>query len=590
MKWMQLRSRRQLEFGGALTRWTLPVVIASAATPTFAQQSVLRASVAQNGSEGPRESTGAALSHDARFVAFESDSQRLTLRDANGLRDVFVRDTHAHTTQLVSADPTGRAVGGLSPRISDDGRWVAFVSGSPSVTAGDLNGQTDLFVRDTQLGVTRLASLRPSGGQLEFGVGPGQCDLSGNGQVVAFITLDRQSLPGDSELDADLFVRDLLTGASVCATLDFNGQPISAGAGIGAATPKLSRDGRYCAFAATFDSLAPGDTNGMLDVFVYDRVSAATTRVSVASSGAQGDGVSWAPSISADGRWVSFHSYSSGFAPGGGAGQSYLHDRTTGATELVSVNAFGVACFDGANPFVGAAISDDARWVAFQSASPELSVGGHGVYMRDRTLGVTTRVDGPMPGGVLDGEGGLPSLAGEGRWIAFTSYAQLVPGDTNGVGDVFLAATPANVPTSYCTAGVSSNGCAALLSVVGQPSIGATSPCSLALAQADGQASTHLFYGLSSLASAPLTWGAGAGFLCVKAPYARAVLAATSGSSGACDGSLSFDWSAYQLANPNALGQPFAPTLQLHVQAWVRDPASPKSSSLSNAIALPFTL
>lgn len=564
--------------------------IAGAGASATAQQSVIRGSVASDGSEAPRESTAPALSRDARFVAFESDSQRLTLRDLNGLRDVFLRDTHARTTQLVSADPTGRAVGGNGPRISDDGRKVAFVSSSPALTSGAFNGQSHVFVRDMLLGATTIASVGPSGGQLASGVAHGQFDLSGDGNVLAFVSSDSQILPGDNDLDADLFVRDLVSGAVVCATLDFNGQVIASPAPVGAVAPKLSRDGRYCVFHSNFATLVPGDTNESFDVFVFDRVTATTTRVSVSSSGAQGDGTSWISSISATGRWVSFQSSATTFAPNASNEyQAYLHDRATGITELLSVNSAGAGALGGASTWIGAAISEDGRWVSFQSDSPDLSNSGQGVFVRDRLLGATTRVDVPIASSTLDGPSAWPSLSGDGRWVAFASSAsQLAPGDNNGVVDVFLASTPANAPTSFCSAGTSSNGCSATLSVVGQPRVGGAAPCSLVLAQADGQSSTHLFYGLAAFGSAPPSWGGGSGFLCVKAPYQRIALAATQGSNGLCDGAVSFDWRAYQLAQLGALGQPFAPTLQLYVQAWVRDASAPGASNLSNATTLPF--
>ena len=127
-----------------------------------------------------------------------------------------------------------------------------------------------------------------------------------------------------------------------------------------------------------------GDTTGDMDVFVQDRMSGVVTRVSVASDGTQGNGVSGMPAISADGRFVAFESEASSLAPGG---------------------AFGVT----------------------------------GILIRDRDTGVTTRVGLALEGGTANADSRVPSLSADGRIVAFLSNAtNLVANDTNGVADIFL--------------------------------------------------------------------------------------------------------------------------------------------------------
>src|SRR5690606_11863360 len=130
--------------------------------------------------------------------------------------------------------------------------------------------------------------------------------------------------------------------------------------------PSISADGRFVAFQSVATNLVPGDTNGNNDVFVHDRQTGVTQRVSVASDGAQGNGISTTASISADGRFVAFQSAASNLVPGdtNGATDVFVHDRQTGVTERVSVASDGA---QGNANTSEASLSADGRYVAFQS-------------------------------------------------------------------------------------------------------------------------------------------------------------------------------------------------------------------------------
>jgi hypothetical protein len=141
-------------------------------------------------------------------------------------------------------------------------------------------------------------------------------------------------------------------------------------------------------------------------------------------------------------------------------------------------------------------------------------------------------------------------------------------------------------PTTYCTAGTSTNGCVPSISATGTPSVAASSGFTLDVANVEGQKQGLFFYGLSGQAIAP--WGAGSSFICVKSPTQRMGGLVSGGTANACDGAYSQDWLAFVAANPTALGAPYSAGQVVNAQAWYRDPPASKTTNLSNA--LEFTL
>ena len=207
----------------------------------------------------------------------------------------------------------------------------------------------------------------------------------------------------------------------------------------------ISADGRFVAFASEAPGLVPGDTNGVADVFLRDRRTGVTERVSVDSSGAQGNGESnsvLGHSISADGRFVAFGSLASNLVPGdtNGYGDIFVRDRRAGTTERVSVDSSG-----GQADHVSGwhSISADGRYVAFDSFANNLVPGDTNVatdvFVRDRVAGTTVRVSLGPGGAQPDHHSFFPSISADGTRVAYLSFARnLVPDDTNGVLDAFV--------------------------------------------------------------------------------------------------------------------------------------------------------
>jgi hypothetical protein len=318
----------------------------------------------------------------------------LVASDTNFASDIFFYDVHAASTVRVSVDSVGAQANGDSdfPDVSGDGNLVVFQSAASNLVAGDTNGQTDIFLRNMAAGTTTRVSVDSSGAEAN----------------------------------------------------NFSFQP------------RISADGRFVVFESAASNLVAGDTNGAWDVFVRDLTANVTTRVSVDSSGVQGNGMSGAPSISADGRFVLFESTASNLVPGdtNGASDVFLHDTLTGVTSRVSVGDVGQ---QGNGDSRIATISPSGRLVAFSSAANNLVAGDtngdYDIFVRDLVAGTTTRVNTSSSGGQaiygnVDPGSFYPAISGNDRYVAFDSGASnLVAVDVNPWPDVFVKDLQTGVTT-----------------------------------------------------------------------------------------------------------------------------------------------
>jgi Tol biopolymer transport system component len=289
-------------------------------------------SVGFDGTPANGTSLGASISGDGRFVAFASDASNLTPSGAIPFgRDVYVRDILTGTTEMVSVDASGQGTGGNAPPdISADGRFVAFGSFSPNLVPGDTNDAFDVFVRDRATGTTVRASVDSAG--VEGNAASTRPRISADGRFVAFGSEATNLVPGDTNGRRDVFVRDLLSGTTERVSVDSagneaNGQSDGPGIRGGLAFgPDISGDGRFVAFDSIATNLVPDDTNtcgpfyqspagACPDIFVRDRVAGTTVRVSVDSAGAQANAASTDPAISADGSVVAFFSPATNLVP-----------------------------------------------------------------------------------------------------------------------------------------------------------------------------------------------------------------------------------------------------------------------------------
>jgi len=418
--------------------------------PSALAQTTERVSVDSGGLQANSNSDFPSISSDGRYVAFQSDSSNLVPGDTNLSRDIFVHDRQMGQTTLVSVSSGGLQGNSSSydPSISPDGRFVAFESYASNLVTGDTNGWRDIFVHDRQTGQTTRVSV-DSGG-LQGNNASQYSGISYNGRFVSFYSWASNLVPGDTNGFQDAFVHDRQTGQTTRVSVDSGGLQGNGYSG----DPSISFDGRFVAVWSNASNLAPGDTNGRQDIFVHNRQTGQTTRVSLDSGGLQGNGDSQYPSISSDGRFVAFESSASNLVPGDTSGwrDIFVHDRQTGQTTRVSVDSGGLP----GNQHSGRpSISSDGRFVAFYSAASNFGVGDTNgefdIFVHDRQTGHTTRVS--VDSGGVQGNGycARPNVSPDGRFVAFYSEASnLVSGDTNNVPDVFVhAVDPLSPPGNY---------------------------------------------------------------------------------------------------------------------------------------------
>ncbi|MEE8519568.1 MAG: DUF6531 domain-containing protein [Dehalococcoidia bacterium] len=283
----------------------------------------------------------------------------------------------------------------------------------------------------------------PSGSQENENEDSYQPDISEGGRYVAFYSLASNLVVGDTNGTFDVFVHDRQTGATTRVSVDSAGNEATGGPPSGGSRePAISGDGRLVAFHSWATNLVTGDTNSDPDVFVHDRQTGATTRVSIDSSSGQGNNDSLDPDISGDGRLVAFRSSATNLVTGDTNGDFdvFVHDRQTGTTTRVSVDSAGN---QGNSDSYDPAVNGDGRLIAFRSFASNLVTGDTNgdfdVFVHDRQIGTTTRVSVDSAGNQGNSDSYDPAINGDGHFIAFRSSAtNLVAGDTNGVFDVFL--------------------------------------------------------------------------------------------------------------------------------------------------------
>jgi Tol biopolymer transport system component len=293
-----------------------------------------------------------------------------------------------------SSGPTPMATENRSdPAISGDGRFVAFAAG-------------EVYVFDRQADKRELVSVTGSGKRIEAG----KPQISQDGRFVAFV--GRNGI---------VYVRDRTAKTTSAVSVSTGGEAVAAG--MPEPSISMSGDGRYVTFSATAAALVEGDTNGVEDVYVHDRLDGKTTRVSVSSTGEQANGRSAFPDISSDGRFVAFMSYSSNLDSGAhpkcgtaACPQGYVHDRDSGKTSLVSISSSGEVADKGARH---PSISADGRAVAFDSVSTNLAASmpdgaAHDIFVRDLGTGETRELSGDHDCNCV-----FPSISNDGSSVAY---------------------------------------------------------------------------------------------------------------------------------------------------------------------------
>ncbi len=548
-------------------------------------QSTVRASVDSLGAQANGNSRGGSLSADGRFVVFSSDATNLITGDHNGMNDIFLRDLQTGVTSRVNVSSSGAGAnqdsyGGV---ISADGSHVAFISLATNLAGNDMNQRYDIFERDLTSGITTRVSVDSNG--VEANDLSSWCGLSADGRLCVFSSSATNLVPGVTS-GGQIYVHDLQTGATTCASVSSNGTP-----GNGASfTPWISADGRFVAFSSTATNLDANIAFAHSNVFVRDRVNGTTIVGSVGSNGIHGNSDSGLapPTLSSDGRFLAFTSTSTDLVGGdtNGVEDVFVRDLQLGVTRRVSVDSAGV---QGNALSDGGTLSADGRFVLYHSQASNLvpgdTNGTFDAFVYDLPTGLTTRVDISSSGAQSSalGVGTLTSsISADGRFVAmFSDATNLVSGDTNGDLDVFVGDRQCPTPSIYCTAKVNSSGCTPQIASSGMPSMSAGSGFTISVAQVLNNKSGLIFYGLSGQQAAPFQGGV----LCVKTPLKRGPLQDSGGNPppNDCSGSFSIDFNTLIASGIDPL---LVSGTVVDAQYWSRDPgfSSPNNTSLSDAL------
>jgi hypothetical protein len=309
-----------------------------------------------------------SISADGKTVVFSSMASNLVTGDTNTMRDIFAYSTASKTVVLVSKSQSGSMANGSSdsPVVSSDGKYVAFVSVASNLTAGSVNSNGEVFVKNLTSGAVERVSA-PTGA----GAANGACNspaISADGLTVAFDSVATNLASGDSNGYRDIFVRK--AGVTMLVSASKNGALGNGSSSV----PLLTAAGDKVAFSSNASNLVSSDTNGVGDVFLKTLSGGDVVRVSESSSGQQANAASTLLSISADGRYVAFSSAATNLVSGDTNGKTdvFVKDTSSGALLRISVSDSGV---QGNGDTLFADLSGDGAFVAFSSTATNLVTG-----------------------------------------------------------------------------------------------------------------------------------------------------------------------------------------------------------------------
>jgi Tol biopolymer transport system component len=403
---------------------------------------------------GDSDSEGLAVSANGRYVAFDSYAGNLIPGDTFDSRDVFVRDLLTRRTTRVSVDSAGQPGTGSeptshTPQISADGRYVVFVSGA-ALSAADTNDEPDVYLRDTVAETTTLITVATD--ESAAGALSGSASISADGRRVAFFSASDGLAADDDDGVLDMFVRDLEAETTTRVSLADGGAETAVAV---RAEGGISADGQHVVFGSPEDALVAGDDNGRRDVFVRDLADATTTRVSLGDDETQVTGThvelgsAAGARISADGNRVVFYSTAATLVAGDGnnARDCFVRDVAAETTQRVNVDATGAENVEACdrNP----TISPDGSTVAFSSVASDLVAGDANgiadVFVRAVADPATIRRANVATAGTEaagTGSNGAIALGDGGRQVAFESASLILTGSNEGRSQVLVRELP----------------------------------------------------------------------------------------------------------------------------------------------------
>lgn len=388
-----------------------------------------------DGGGGNGDSLAAVSSADGSLTAFQSRADDFSDEDHNLAADIYLT-TLDGTPRLISRGQNDQAADGESRRPDMAANGCCLAF--ESVASNMVSGDTNQTwdIFLFDLGAGALQLI--SRGFDGPANGPSsEPALSADGRFVIFESKASNLTPGDTNGVADIFAFDRRMQTITLLTQGLDGAP----ANHASANPAVSADGRYVVFDSWADNLVKSDTNRTLDVFWLDRRSGDLRRVSQAADGSEADRPSQRPALTADGDLVAFESLATNLTPGdvNDVADVFVYVIGSDAVERVSVSSIGEAANDTSGT---ARLSADGRFVVFASFADNLTPGDGNysldVFVHDRQTGITQNIS-SRPGVNANGASNNPSISADGRYIAFDSVAaNLIPGDDNAAIDIFL--------------------------------------------------------------------------------------------------------------------------------------------------------
>lgn len=452
-----MRLASKLKFGGGLafslfvsTVLVIDSMHVSAVVPYIAE----RVNLTYTGSQ---MTTGniqdvPTISQDGRYVAFATDSSDIVANDTNNAPDIFVRDRKLGTTVRADLTSTGAQIstGAGGYKMSANGRYVVFPSASSTVVPGDTNSVSDLFLRDLKSNTTEMVSLTSTGGLPNSGTS--FYDISADGRYIVFTSDASNIVSGDTNAVQDIFVRDRKLGTTTLLSKSSSG----ALANNSSVRPTISCDGSYVAFTSTATNLVVGDTNGVQDVFLVDRVA----NNEISNLTINGNGNVNAPNgmgnidISCNGERLVFASNASNLVPddSNNATDIFAYSMIDGTFQRVNLDSSGNETVWPTNPNTGVlglssnTIDFSGRYVAFWANTSTLVAGDTNntsdIFLRDLVDGTTQIISKRSIATQTTQSSFYPSISLDGREVVFASGdTGYVSGDTNANEDIFVSKT-----------------------------------------------------------------------------------------------------------------------------------------------------
>ncbi|MDH5728527.1 MAG: HYR domain-containing protein, partial [Gammaproteobacteria bacterium] len=389
--------------------------------------------------QGDKASYGPSVNADGRYIVFESSSTNLTdIKNTTKNTQLFLKD-------LLTGNVTGVSIkNGIwgdspsqRPQISTDGKFITFVSSASNLIGNDTNGHVnDIFRFEISSDSIELVSSNSQNSQSSKYVNTPF--ISQNGQFIVFEAVDNELVSEDTKGMLSIVLKDMDSHKTELISVNTAGEP----ANSGSINASISADGRYVVFNSFADNLA-NDTNSSADIFLRDRMTKTTTRLSVDENGDETIGAAKDAMISEDGRFVVFAARQRNIITGtlSGAYQVYLVNLVTNKIQLISASVNSVpGDRDSTNP----KISANGRFVSYVSSATTITNNNPNamlqLFVYDRILNENVIYSVSDTGKVSDSSIDVKTaLSSDGQSLVFSSYSStLVASDTNLVSDVFI--------------------------------------------------------------------------------------------------------------------------------------------------------